>query len=128
MKTTRRLYFVWVEGHATKVHIDREITTTLDKQGNDAADALASAAAAPHEAPQALAEAATKRQRVAVSTHVLVVELFFFIKNDVTPPKHLRACGCFCDLLVLSHFIREILRMCPVPTIIDANFFSQTRR
>ena len=31
LKTTRQLDFVWVAGHATKVHIDREITTTLDK-------------------------------------------------------------------------------------------------
>ena len=44
--TTRRLGFVWVKGHATKVHIDRQITTSLHKGGNDAADALASAAAA----------------------------------------------------------------------------------
>ena len=29
LKTTRQLDFVWIKGHATKFHIDREITTTL---------------------------------------------------------------------------------------------------
>ena len=32
-----------VKGHATKVHIDREITTTLERGRNGGADALASA-------------------------------------------------------------------------------------
>ena len=66
---------MWVKGCATKVHIDREITTTLDKGGNDAAHALASAAEAHHAAPQAPSEAATKRHLPALSTHVFVVEL-----------------------------------------------------
>ena len=60
--TTRQVDFVQVTGHAAKVHIVREITTTLNKRRNDAADALASAAAVHHAAPQALTEAATKRQ------------------------------------------------------------------
>ena len=30
LRTTRHLDFVWVKGYPTKVHIDREITTTLD--------------------------------------------------------------------------------------------------
>ena len=29
LKARRRLDFVWVKGHATKVHIDRQITTNL---------------------------------------------------------------------------------------------------
>ena len=70
LKTTRLLDFVWVKGHSTKVHIDRQVTTTLDKGGNDAADSLASATASQHAAPQGLTAAATKRQRVALSTHV----------------------------------------------------------
>ena len=37
-----------------------------------------SAAAAHHAAPQALAGAATKRQRVALSTRMFVADLFFF--------------------------------------------------
>ena len=48
LNDTRRLEFVWVKGHATRAHIDRQVTTTLNKGGNDAADALASAAAAHH--------------------------------------------------------------------------------
>ena len=75
LKAARKLSFVWIKGHATKFHIDREITTTLDKRGNDAADALASAAAAHHAAPQTLIEAATKRQRVALTTHISVADL-----------------------------------------------------
>ena len=58
-KTTRSFDFVWVRGHATKLHICRQITT-LNKGGNDTADALASAAAAHHVAPQALTEAAIR--------------------------------------------------------------------
>ena len=75
LKSTRQLSFAWFKRHATKIHIDREITTTLAKGGTDAVDALASAAAAHHAAPQALIEAATKRQRVALSTHIFVADL-----------------------------------------------------
>ena len=78
--TTRRLGFVWVVGHATKVHIDRQITTSLDKGGKDAADALASAAAAHHAAPQALTEAVIDRQRTAWDTHSFAAELLFRIR------------------------------------------------
>ena len=60
-----RLEFVWVKGHATRAHIDRQVTTTLNKGGNDAADALASAAAAHHAAPRTLTGAAYERQRTA---------------------------------------------------------------
>ena len=59
---------MWIKGHATKVHIDRPITTTLNKGGNDAADALASAAAAHHAVPHALTEAAIGRLRTAMVT------------------------------------------------------------
>ena len=51
LKSTRQLDLVWVKVHATKVHIDREITTSLDTGRNDPADALASAAAAHLAAP-----------------------------------------------------------------------------
>ena len=74
---TRRLEFVWVKGHATKAHIDRQVTTTLNKGGNDAADALASAAAAHHAAPQTLTDAAYERQRTALITHSFASELLF---------------------------------------------------
>ena len=53
----------------------------MSKGWNDVADALASAAAAHHAAPQALTEAATKRQRVALSTHMVVADLLF--KRDI---------------------------------------------
>ena len=74
---TRRLKFVWVKGHATKIHIDRQITTSLNKGGNHAADALTSAAAAHHVAPQTLREAAYERQRTALITHSFASELLF---------------------------------------------------
>ena len=58
-----------------KIHSDREITTSLNKRGNDAADALASSAAAHHAAPKALIQTATKRRRVALTTHIFVADL-----------------------------------------------------
>ena len=73
---TRRLEFVWVKGHVTKFHIDRHVTTTLNKGGNDAADALASAAA-QHAAPQTLTDADYERQRTALTTHSFASELLF---------------------------------------------------
>ena len=51
---SRRLGFVWVKGYATKVHIDQQITTSLNRGCDDAADAPSSAAAAFHPAPQSL--------------------------------------------------------------------------
>ena len=55
----------------------QESHSTLDKGRNDVADSLASAAAAHHAAPQALTEAATQRQLVALSTHMFVAEQLF---------------------------------------------------
>ena len=60
------LDLVRVKGHATKFNIDQQVTTFLNKGGNDAADALASAAAARLAAPQTLTEAAIGRQRTAM--------------------------------------------------------------
>ena len=74
---TRRLEFVWVKGHATKAHIDRQVTTTLNKGGDDAAGALTSVAAAHHAAPQTLTDAAHERQRTALITHSFASELLF---------------------------------------------------
>ena len=50
---------------------------TLDKGGNDAADALASAAAAHHSAPKALTDAAFERQRAALIARSFASELLF---------------------------------------------------
>ena len=77
LKATRRLDFVWVKGHATKLHIDRQITTSLNKGGNYPADALTSPAATHHAAPQALTEAAVDKQRTASVTHSVDAELLF---------------------------------------------------
>ena len=74
---SRRLGCVWVKGYATKVHIDRQITTSLNKGSDDAADALASAAAAFHAAPQSLTDAAIDRHRTAWDTHSFAAELLF---------------------------------------------------
>ena len=72
----RRREFVWVKGHATKAHIDRQVTTTLNKGVDDAADALASAAA-HHAAPQTLTDAAYERQRTALITHSFASQSLF---------------------------------------------------
>ena len=77
LNDTRRLGFVWFKGHPTKARIDRQVTTSLDKGGNDAADALASAAAAHHGAPQTLTDAAYERQRTGLIAHSCASELFF---------------------------------------------------
>ena len=77
LNDTRRLEFVWVKGHATKMHIDQQVSTTLNKGGNDAADVLASAAAAHNVALQTLTEAAFERQRTALVTHSFASELLF---------------------------------------------------
>ena len=61
---------MWVKGHATKAHIDRRTTATLNNGGNDAADALASEAKAHRAAPQASAEAAARRHHTALATHI----------------------------------------------------------
>ena len=55
----------------------QQVTTTLNKGGSDAADALASAAAAHHAAPQTLTDAACERQRTALITHSFASELLF---------------------------------------------------
>ena len=70
LKNTRRLDSVWVKGHATKAHIDRRTTATLNNGGNDAADALASAAKAHRAAPRASTEAAARRHHTALATHI----------------------------------------------------------
>ena len=59
LNDTRRREFVWVKG------------------GNDAEDALASAAAAHHASPHTLTGAAFERQRTALITHSFASELLF---------------------------------------------------
>ena len=54
-----------------------EAPKLVNKGGNDAADTLASAAAAHQDAPQALTEAAIGRQRTAMVTHSFASELLF---------------------------------------------------
>ena len=56
---------------------DPESAALADKGGNDAADALASAAAAFPAAPQLLTDAAIDRQRTAWDTHSFAAELLF---------------------------------------------------
>ena len=67
---------MWVQGRAKKLH-DRQINSSLNRSGYDAAVALASAAAAHHAAPQALTEAAIDRERTAWVTHSFAAELIF---------------------------------------------------
>ena len=66
---------IWVKGHAEQIHIDRGITTALDKCGNDSADALASAAAASHAAPHLLLQAATRRKQHALALHWFAIDV-----------------------------------------------------
>ncbi len=64
-----------MKGHAKQIHIDRGITTTLDKCRNDAADALASAAAASHAAPHLLLQAATRHKQHALALHWFAIDV-----------------------------------------------------
>ena len=67
----RRLNITWVKAHTTAQDVVAGRTTELDRCGNDAADALASAAAKLHEAPHELITAANRRKGHAVSMHRL---------------------------------------------------------
>ena len=108
LKATRRLHFVCVKGHEMKCHIDRRTTTTLDRAGNDAADALASAATAHYAAgadrgcnketvggPQY----SCFRCRIAFQNDVTFVgvssRLFF---HPLHPVLHTLLCGALCAL------------------------------
>ena len=64
-----------MKGHAKEVHIERGITTRLDKHANDAADKLASDAAAHHAAPDSLTTAAERRKGHAKAFHLLAAEI-----------------------------------------------------
>ena len=65
------LVFTWVKAHTTLRDVEKGRTTAQNKCGNDAADALASAAAQQHEAPAGLMAAAQRRKRHAVAFHSL---------------------------------------------------------
>ena len=66
---TRQLGFERVKEHATKSHIDRDVSITLNKGDNDVADALTSAAATHHVDTQLLTDATYEKQRAALITH-----------------------------------------------------------
>ena len=85
----RRLNDTKRKGHATKAHIDQQVTTTLNKGGNDAADALAFVAAAHHAAPRTLIDAAYERQRTALIMHSFASELLFRRRAALTATDRL---------------------------------------
>ncbi len=70
-----QLLVTWVKGHAKQLEIDRGIATWVDKCGNDAADALATAGAEAHAPPQELTTEAVRRQRHAAAVHRFAAEV-----------------------------------------------------
>ena len=70
-----RVCFSWVKGHAKQRHIEEGVTTLQHKLGNDAADALATAGAALHAAPEVIAAGARQKRQAAVVTHALLLDL-----------------------------------------------------
>ena len=114
---TRRLEFVWVKGHATKAHINQQVTTTLNKGGNDAADALASATAAHHAAPRTLTDAAYERQRTALITHSFASELLF--GRPALSALHEADLGELTDCAVVRDIPSTALTFCDLQSSID---------
>ena len=67
--------FVKVVGHATSEQVGQGLVMQEDKDGNDAADKLATAAADAHSAPGPLIERAESRRQMAVATHNMMVSI-----------------------------------------------------
>jgi len=67
--------FTKVLGHAKQEQVRRGLVKQEDKDGNDAADALATLAADAHAAPQILVRSATLRMEQAVATHRMMLEI-----------------------------------------------------
>ena len=69
------LAIVWVKGHANESHIERGITTWEDKVGNDAADALATSAAALHSIDNQVALEAAFRSEAASAAQQMMLRI-----------------------------------------------------
>ena len=65
----------WVKGHAKACHVERGITTLEDKEGNDAADALATNGATEHAAPDSLLLDAAWKQTAAKTAQRMMIEI-----------------------------------------------------
>jgi len=70
-----QVVFTKVMGHAKVVHVQRGDVEQEDKDGNDAADALATLAADAHAAPPHLVRAAATRVAQAMATHRMMLEI-----------------------------------------------------
>ena len=62
-------------GHAKELDIQRGRSSWQDKCGNDAADRLATAAAAWHGPPHPLTAAAEHRMHLATSSHLAAIKI-----------------------------------------------------
>ena len=74
--------FVKVKGHAKDAHVAEGFVTQEDKDGNDAADLLATAAADAHAAPEALVQHARRRKQVAAATHRMMLRILHARSGD----------------------------------------------
>ena len=73
-KATRQLSFVWIKRHATKIHISRR-SPPLWTREETMMRTHWRLLLRHHAAQPAMIEAATKRQRVALATHIFVADL-----------------------------------------------------
>jgi len=74
-RTVGDVIFTKVLGHAKAENVRRGIVKQEDKDGNDAADALATLAADAHAAPQLLVGLAAGRVAQAVATHRMMLDI-----------------------------------------------------
>ena len=66
-------HFTKALGHAKAKHVRRGLVEQLDKDGNDAADALATLAADAHATPKRLVESAEHRGNQAAAVHSMML-------------------------------------------------------
>ena len=64
----------WTEGHAEQQHIDAGVSTPMDKDGNDGADALATRAVETIRVPDQVSRHYHTRRTVAMATQRMMVE------------------------------------------------------
>ena len=67
--------FTWVKGHATLRDVQRGRVLLEDKQGNDAADALAVQGALVHAVPSAILQRALQRKKDALAVQKMTLRI-----------------------------------------------------
>ena len=74
-KPPGHVLFTKVQGHATNDQVRRGVVIQLDKDGNDAADSLATLAAASHAAPADLRHRAACREAMTRATQTMMLKI-----------------------------------------------------